>query len=165
MDSVTPVVEIVLGTVPLVASLFVHGLGMYLVQRAFEARGIEMYRSGKHPELFFAGMITLMLATHLAEMLLWSATLVAFDAIHVFRNAFYFVAGTYTTLGYGEGMLPASWRLLAPMIAISGFFAFGWTTGILLHLVSQASKARAEGIADRLRNGTSRASRHDAPTD
>ncbi len=57
--------------------------------------------------------------------------------------------GTYTTLGYGEGTLPKAWRLLAPMIAISGLFAFGWTTGALFNFVTQASLIRAQRAAVR----------------
>ena len=36
-----------------------------------------------------------------------------------------------------------------PMIAISGLFAFGWTTGILVNLVSQAYRERRAGAAER----------------
>jgi len=94
--------------------------------------------------MFLAAMIVLMLTTHLAEMLLWAGALVGIEAIAGFRDAFYYVAGTYTTLGYGEGTLPHAWRLLAPMIAISGLFAFGWTTGVLFSLVTQASLLRTQ---------------------
>ena len=82
-----------------------------------------------------------MLVTHLVEIFMWSAVLIGIEAIAVFRDAFYYVAGTYTTLGYGEGTLPKAWRLLAPMIAISGLFAFGWTTGTLF-------QRRDAGVAD-----------------
>ena len=48
MDQVTPVVEIALGTVPLIVSLFIHGMGMGLVQRVFETRAIPQYRAQGH---------------------------------------------------------------------------------------------------------------------
>jgi len=144
MDQVTPVVEIALGTVPLIASLFLHGIGMGIVQRVFETGAIPRYRAKGHARAYFAAMIVLMVATHLVEILMWSAVLVGIEAVTVFRDAFYYVAGTYTTLGYGEGTLPREWRLLAPMIAISGLFAFGWTTGTLFNIVTQASLLRSQ---------------------
>jgi hypothetical protein len=147
MDQVTPVVEITLGTVPLIASLFIHGVGMGLVQRVFEKGAIPHYRERGHAVVYFAVMIVLMLITHLVEILMWSAVLVGLEAVPIFRDAFYYVAGTYTTLGYGEGTLPKAWRLLAPMIAISGLFAFGWTTGSLFSFVTQASLLRAQRAA------------------
>jgi len=143
MDQVTPLVEIAAGTVPLIVSLLIHGVGMFLVQRAFRTRGVRVFTSGRHEQLFLAGMIVVLLTTHLVEMLVWAVALVLIQAVTEFRDAFYYVAGTYTTLGYGEGTLPKSWRLLAPMIAISGLFAFGWTTGVLLNLMSQAAVLNA----------------------
>src|SRR4030095_6657529 len=154
MDTISPVLEIALGTIPLLATLIIHGAGMYFVQREFERRGVRIYRSGRSGQLFFAAMILAMLATHLVEIFVWAATLIVIDAIPVFRDAFYFVAGTYTTLGYAEGTLSRTWRLLGPMIAISGLFAFGWTTGILVNLVSQAFRAREEGAKERLEIAT-----------
>jgi hypothetical protein len=139
----TPIIELLLGTLPLIASVLIHGVGMYVVQRAFEAR-ISLLRTRAHEQLLLAAMILLMLTTHMAEILLWAATLIGIEAIAGFRDAFYYVAATYTTLGYGEGTLPKQWRLLAPMIAISGLFAFGWTTSVLFSLVTQASLLRAQ---------------------
>jgi hypothetical protein len=147
MDQVTPVMEILLWTLPLILSILVHGVGMYVVQRAFETRGIPLLRKGGHEQLFLAAMIVLMLTTHLTEIVIWAATLIGIEAIARFRDAFYFVASTYTTLGYGEGTLAREWRLLAPMIAISGLFAFGWTTSVLFSLVTQASLLRAQRTA------------------
>jgi len=156
MDQFTPVVEIALGTLPLLLALTIHGVGMFGVQHAFETRGARIYRSGSMGRGFFAAMIVLMLTTHLAEMLVWAASLVAVGAIEGLRDAFYFAAGTYTTLGYAEGMIPRAWRLLGPMIAISGIFAFGWTTGILVNLVSQGYRERLEGVAERRRDAEGR---------
>lgn len=149
MGGGNPALEIVWGTIPLLVTLFIHGLGMDVVQTQYEARGIEIYRSGSRGRLFFAAMILVILATHLVEMLVWAATINSLEAILGFRDAFYYVAGTYTTLGYGEGSLPHDWRLMAPMIAISGLFAFGWTTGVLVNLVAQSYQERSRGAIER----------------
>ncbi len=45
MGGGTPALEILLGTLPLLATLFIHGVGMYAVQRAFQLRGTRIYRS------------------------------------------------------------------------------------------------------------------------
>jgi hypothetical protein len=149
MGGGNPPLEIVLGTIPLLVTLFIHGIGMNVVLHQFEHRGIAIYRSGSRGQIFFGAMVILMLLTHIIEMLVWAGTLTSLEAILGFRDAFYYVAGTYTTLGYSEGMLPHAWRLMGPMIAISGLFAFGWTTGVLVSLVSQASSERRKGFAER----------------
>jgi len=144
MGQGNPALEIALGTIPLLMTLLVHGLGMELARRVFETRAIPHYRTHDHAVGYFAATVVIMLLTHLIEIFMWSAVLVGIEAIPVFRDAFFYVATTYTTLGYGEGTLPKAWRLLAPMIAISGLFAFGWTTGMLFNLVTQASLVRAQ---------------------
>src|SRR2546421_3246855 len=76
-------------------------------------------------EAAFSLLIFLMLLTHLLEILLWAGALITTGAVPLFRDAYYYVAVTYTTLGYAEGTLGPQWRILAPMMAMSGLFAFG----------------------------------------
>ena len=61
-----------------------------------------------------------------------------------FRDAYYYVAVTYTTLGYGENTLTPAWRILAPMMAMSGVFAFGWTTSVLFSIVAAPAGVSAK---------------------
>ena len=86
MGGGNPPLEIVLGTIPLLVTLFIHGVGMHLVQRQFEVRGVRIYRAGRHGEFFFGAMILAMLATHLVEMLVWAATVNSLEAIPGFRT-------------------------------------------------------------------------------
>jgi hypothetical protein len=141
MKTSSPLLEILFGTLPLLATLFVHGAGMNLVQWGFR-RNRRARASRLRTDTFFAVMILVMVLTHLSEIALWAAVLMWVGAIEPARDAFYYVAGTYTTLGYGEGTLPQAWRLMAPMIAISGLFAFGWTTSVLMNFVAQLNKDR-----------------------
>ena len=165
MGGGNPALEIVLGTIPLLVTLFIHGIGMNVVQHQFEHRGVPIYRSGSHGEVFFGAMVVVMLITHMIEMIVWAGTLTSLEAILGFRDAFYYVAGTYTTLGYSEGMLSHDWRLMGPMIAISGLFSFGWTTGILVTLVTQASSERRQGFAERaVHRADTLAHRHEGET-
>jgi hypothetical protein len=141
MQHPSPLLEILLGTLPLLGTLFIHGAGMHVVQWRSHQHGALRRHSRLRANAYFALMILVMLLTHLAEIALWTGTLIFLDAIPSLRDAFYYVAGTYTTLGYGEGTLPKAWRLMAPMIAISGLFAFGWTTSVLMNLVTRANAA------------------------
>jgi hypothetical protein len=50
-------------------------------------------------------------------------------------DAVYFCADSYTTLGEADMMLPASWRELSPIMAISGLFTLGWTTTVMFSIV------------------------------
>jgi len=142
MQASSPVLEILLGTLPLLATLFIHGAGMNIVQWGFRRHRRSQRVSRLRNSAYFAVTILIMVVTHLSEIGLWTAALIGLGAIESLRDAYYYVAGTYTTLGYGEGTLPAQWRLMAPMIAISGLFAFGWTTSVLMNLVAQVNADR-----------------------
>ncbi|MEO5763939.1 MAG: ion channel [Casimicrobiaceae bacterium] len=146
MDQWRPVWEIALGAGALVTSLMVHGAGMFWIQR----RNVH-YRmlAPLHwrREAAFSFLILLMLMTHVIEVLLWSVALTSTGALASFRDAYYYVAVTYTTLGYAESTLEPPWRILAPMIAMSGVFAFGWTTSVLFSIVGDSGASSAAAAA------------------
>jgi hypothetical protein len=139
-----PLWELGLGGTLLVASVLLHGIGMWMVQRRFLRAWPREPDARVRRQLVFASLIAMMLATHLAQMGLWAFALTAIGAVATFREAFYFAAVTYTTLGYEETKLPMPWRLLAPFMAMAGVFAFGWTTGVLVSLVTRANQAYSE---------------------
>jgi hypothetical protein len=143
MDQWRPIWEIAMGVVALIASLMIHGVGMFWIQR----RNLHYTRMAPltaRREAAFSLLILLMLLTHVAEILLWSGALTVVGAVTTFRDSYYYVAVTYTTLGYGEGTLTPQWRILAPMIAMSGLFAFGWTISVLFAIIGDGGAAAAE---------------------
>ncbi len=144
VDDPQPLWELGLGGSLLVASVLLHGIGMWLVQRRFLRAWPHEPDARVRRQLVFGSLIAMMLATHLAQMGLWAAALTAIGAVGSFREAFYFASVTYTTLGYEEAKLPLHWRLLAPFMAMAGVFAFGWTTGVLVSLVTRANQAYSE---------------------
>ncbi|MEM9898581.1 MAG: ion channel, partial [Pseudomonadota bacterium] len=43
-------------------------------------------------------------------------------------TSYYFSLVAYTTLGFGDIILPENWRILSGLIAANGFLIFGWST-------------------------------------
>ena len=76
-----------------------------------------------------------MLFLHMTEVCLWGLVLRKAGLVDNLRNAIYFSANTYTTLGMGSMLLPHSWRELSPIIAMSGLFTFAWTTSEMFNIV------------------------------
>ena len=139
-----PLAEILLGISMILGSVCIHSVGMYLVMHRFELHWPRYLNEGKEwrRQLYFLFLVTLILATHLCEILAIAATVHAIHAIEDFRTAFYFAGETYTTLGYGDVILPTGWRQLALFIAMSGLFTFGWTTGVLVSIVGKTYDAQ-----------------------
>jgi hypothetical protein len=59
------------------------------------------------------------------------------------RAAGFFAANTYTTVGYGNFLLPDGWHMLAPIIAMSGLFTFGWTGSVLVEIVRRCQQVKS----------------------
>ena len=93
-------------------------------------------------DLLMGSIVFMLLALHTVEMLLWTMALVYSNLIPDWRSAGFFAGNTYTTVGYGAFILPDGWRMLAPIIAMSGLFAFGWSGSVLVDFVRRINLLR-----------------------
>jgi voltage-gated potassium channel len=76
------------------------------------------------------------LVLHLLTIFVWAACyrLCCFSSWDL---AFYFSATSYSTVGYGDVVLPPQWRLLGPAESILGVLMCGISVSILFALVSR----------------------------
>ena len=54
-----------------------------------------------------------------------------------FSDILYFTMITVTTVGYGDLLLKEPWRLLGPIEAAVGILMLGWSTGLLVALLTR----------------------------
>lgn len=145
MDAVTapePVVEVAFGLLVLVGVIFVHGTALRFITRRFNAAWmhVNLARGSWRANLLLGLAIAALALTHLVETLLWSLPIYALGMIPTMRDTYFFVLECYTTLGGGTVTLPDAWRLIGPIIAMSGVFTFGWTTGVLVAIMGAVGK-------------------------
>ena len=145
LATIVPFADLLFGGALLVAIVVLHGIGVRIIDgffrkrcSAFATRPTATLRF----DALFGTVIFMLLALHLAEIVFWTAALVYSKLIVDWRSAAFFVANTYTTVGYGNDVLPAAWNMLAPIIAISGLFTFGWTGSVLVGYVDLLNQAR-----------------------
>jgi hypothetical protein len=153
-DDVIPLEVLALGGAMLVVITLIHGGGLDAIVEHYKRQAESLRRKNRHPwlaVLVFAGSILMMLFLHLAEISLWGVVLRMLGLVSNYRDAVYFSANTYTTLGMGPMALPHSWRELSPMIAIAGLFTFAWTTSELFNIVGYQHDLKAELSAKRRR--------------
>ncbi|MDR6756363.1 hypothetical protein J2Y48_001653 [Mycoplana sp. BE70] len=141
-----PLLEIILGTLTMIVVIFVHGAGIRTINRRFNRAWIHV--TGATPlwrlNMLLAANIGLLAALHFAETLLWATPLVFLQIVPSLRDAYYFVLESYTTLGDDAVTLPDEWRLIGPIIAMSGLFTFGWTVSVLVSIMTAFGKADRE---------------------
>ena len=136
-----PLVEVAIGTLGLVIVIFVHGFLLSAISRQFNRRwvnlntadGVRFWRS----DLLVAGVIAGFVLSHLLATLIWSLPIQYFGLIPDLRDCYYFVLQCYTTLGMGSVNLPEQWRLVGPVIGMSGLFTFGWTGSVLVGIMTE----------------------------
>ena len=90
--------------------------------------------------LILAVTIAALSVTHFAETLIWAVPISTTGMIPEMRDSYYFVLESYTTLGAGDVELPEQWRLIGPIIAMSGLFTFSWTAGVLVSVMNEFGK-------------------------
>ena len=72
---------------------------------------------------------------HLVVTLMWARPIWWSELIPGMRDSYYFVLENYTTLGDNSVSLPKAWRLIGPVIALSGLFNFGWTASVFVNML------------------------------
>jgi hypothetical protein len=145
LAEIIPFADVLFGGTLLVAVVVMHGIGIRVVTAHFRRRCAALARrkvASVRFDVLFGIVIFLLLALHLAEVVFWTAALVYSKLVGDWRTAAFFVANTYTTLGYGSFVLRTEWNMLAPIMAMSGLFTLGWTGSVLVGFVGMLTRAR-----------------------
>jgi len=121
------------------AVLGVQAVGALLARRAV---GTDVWHNG-----LATLMLIILLTGHWAQMSLWAAAFMGAGEFETFGLAFYHSAVNYTTLGYGDIVMSARWRLLGPQEAVTGMLAFGWSTAVIVAVVLRLGQYRRRARA------------------
>lgn len=79
-----------------------------------------------------SGILLLLLFSHTVQIYIWAIALRIFGALPGYEEPIYFALVTYTTVGYGDVTLEASYRILGAMASVNGIIAFGLSTAFLV---------------------------------
>ena len=86
---------------------------------------------------------------HVAEISVWALFYRWQGCLSDAESAFYFSGVTYTTLGYGDIVLPREWRLLAPLEGLTGILMCGLSAGLFFATVTAIYIPREPRAADK----------------
>lgn len=93
--------------------------------------------------LILAMLWTLMLMT--ISVWIWAIALWALDIFLTIEASVYFSLVAFTTLGFGDILLPVEWRLLGGLAAANGLMIFGILTAMLVETLSQTRLRQRKG--------------------
>ena len=89
-----------------------------------------------------------LIAIHLVEIAVWAVFFWRQRCLPDLESSFYFSGVTYTTVGYGDLVLPQDWRILGPVEGLTGILMCGLSTGFFFAVISSlyaAQKKKSSG--------------------
>jgi len=128
--------QIVFGGGISIGNIAIHAVTMVVILRS---RGMVHANVPARPTLRLIGImiatVSILMAAHLLEITVWSLAYQFVGAAPDESDPLYFAFVNYTTLGYGDILPVARWRLLGPMAAMNGVLLFGWSTAVIFQVL------------------------------
>ncbi len=81
---------------------------------------------------------------HLVEIAVWAFFYRWKECLPDLESAFYFAGVTYTTVGYGDLVLPKAWRLFGAVEALTGILMCGLSAGFFFAMVGRVYGNRVQ---------------------
>jgi hypothetical protein len=152
LAQVMPAADVAFGGGMLLLIMVIHAAGVRAVTSyvARRTRALVARPRAWRADVLMSTSVFMLLILHLAEIVVWATSLVWGGLVPSWRAAGFFAGNTYTTVGYGNFVLPAGWEMLAPIMAMSGLFSFGWSGSVLVDIVARCQRIK-DTIAGRAR--------------
>jgi hypothetical protein len=136
--------EILVAFLIVAVCVLVHVAGILLMaELLLNRRG---YLEQKHARtyhaivmiLVFSGILTL----HITETIVWAGFYYANALFSDFETSIYFSMTSYTTIGYGDVLLPRNWRLLGVIQGVTGVLLCGISTAFFFAVMTAMFQIR-----------------------
>lgn len=112
----------------------------------FKQKGLVYGSWGLKNHLFvLIAVFAVVIFLHLAESALWASFYWWQNLFANFETALYFSLISYTTIGFGDVVLPKTWRLLGAVEGVSGVLLCGVSTAFIFAVVTVLFRARIQG--------------------
>ena len=97
-----------------------------------------------HYTLLLIMVFAIIILLHLTETAIWAAFYYSWNLFPDFETSFYFSLTSYTTIGYGDVVLPQKWRWLGGIEGISGVLLCGLSTAYIFVVLNSLFQIRTK---------------------
>jgi Ion channel len=122
-----------------IVCIMIHAAVMTVVVRVAQ---LVSAKAGVWPSLVLiatmVATVSVLMIAHLLEVFVWAQAYAVVGAAPAEADVLYFAFVNYTTLGYGDVIPVARWRLLGPATAMCGVLMFGWSTAVIFEVLRKA---------------------------
>lgn len=133
------ILNILCGMALVAATVMIHGFGLLGLLRWSRRKG-ETLGGGAAPFVrvaYLMGVVLGLFCLHGLEIALYAVFYLAVGALSGMESALYFSASTFTTVGFGDVVLDADWRLVSAIESANGFLLIGWSTAFLVSVTER----------------------------
>jgi hypothetical protein len=141
--------QITIGFGLILISTLIPALTFTWMEGAYLRHRHWLSREPHHPKriLVLSAALLWILALITAAVWVWAAAFWVLGIFVTLEASVYFALVAFTTLGFGDVLLPQEWRLLAGMCAANGLLNFGLFTAILVETLRQVRQLQIESNA------------------
>lgn len=137
--------QILLGGVLLILSTMIAGGSALLMLGFFRRRAVWLATGAQDLKLVAALMIAslwvMLIVT--CSVSIWAMAFRLLGILPTMEEAVYFSLVVFTTLGFGDVLLPQAWRLLGGIMAVNGLLNVGMLTAVMMETL-RTIRARHE---------------------
>ena len=126
--------------------LVIHVTGILLMAKWLLSRREHLERTAgnRHFALLIVTLFGVIMLLHLIQTSLWALFYYARNLFGDFETALYFSMVSFTTIGYGDVLLPRRWRLLGVIEGFSGVLLCGLSTAFIFAVVNAIFQFRLQ---------------------
>jgi len=140
-------IQFAIGTLIMVLTLVLAAVFVWIALRMLVRFGPWIVRT-PHAQKSMIVVLAMALWIQLAMVLaiwMWAVTFRVLGIFDAMEPAVYFAIVSFTTLGFGDILLPTEWRLLSGLAASNGLLYFGVFTAVLVEVMRRVRQEQVEG--------------------
>ncbi|HSD45511.1 MAG TPA: ion channel [Pyrinomonadaceae bacterium] len=130
--------ELATALVIVTVSLMIHVAGILVMAEWLLRRreNLERTASSRRIALLIVTLFAGVMFLHVIQTSLWAVFYYARNLFSDFETSLYFSMVSFTTIGYGDVLLPRRWRLLGVIEGFSGVLLCGVSTAFIFAVVN-----------------------------
>ncbi|MCV2880633.1 potassium channel family protein [Actibacterium sp. XHP0104] len=142
--------EIAISTVLILMTVLLAGLAFWAAESLVTLVSPWLVRRPHPPKiaLVLVGIVLVVLAVLSASVWIWAAAFKMLELFPTWEAAVYFSIVVFTTLGFGDVLLPEGWRILGGLAAANGLLNMGLYTAMMVEILRRVRQEQIAGRSD-----------------
>jgi len=139
-------IQLLLASAMVLVTVMVHLFGLAILSRLLRSHHRLTRAARVMPIPLLLAASVGIFAIHTVEIWSYAALYLVLGNFGHFEEALYYSTVTYATIGYGDVLMPAPWRILGAIEGATGVIMLGWSTAFIVSLLAQLNLLRHDWL-------------------